>query len=69
MSVYATKISEPETTIPVGTFDPNEINEAFTVDPEVVYSPIVLPWLVSKICPQVVPDRVRHAPATKRASM
>ena len=41
----ATNKSEPDTAMPIGPLNP-EINEAFTVAPEVVYSPIVPPPIV-----------------------
>jgi hypothetical protein len=37
---FVTNRSEPTTAMPTGEFNP-EISEAFTVAPEVVYSPIV----------------------------
>jgi len=48
---FVTNRSEPDTAMPSGMFSP-EISAAFTVAPEVVYSPIVSPnWFVSKIVP------------------
>ena len=38
--MFATKMSDPDTAMPVGLLSP-EMSEALTVVPEVVYSPIV----------------------------
>jgi len=49
-----------------GPFSP-EINDAFTVAPEVVYSPIVPLPFVSKICARAVPGTAQSAAEATKA--